>query len=291
MKIKYLALLSLSTACAIIFSSCEKNISINLPQPEEKLVVEGRIESGSFPLIILTKNSPFYTSFKTSDLSSYFVHNAVVKVSNGTDTISCTEFSLDTMGVTISAYVGLGMIGEVGKTYNLWIDAPDGKHVSAVTTIPNKIPLDSIWVNYNDKPDSADLVRLICRFTDPPQLGQYVRYFTKVNSDDYEPGLNSVFDDAIINGQTFDFPLDRGYNRNDSIDFNSYGYFHKGDTITVKWCNIDYPHFDFWRTLEFELGGQGSPFSSPVKINSNIEGGLGIWGGYAVNLKTLVVPQ
>ena len=274
-----------------LLAACEKNITVNLPKPDEKLVVEGSIETGSFPFIILTKNSAFYSTFNLDSLNNYFVQNAVVKVSNGTDTVTCQEFFLDTMGVTLRAYIGLGMIGEEGKTYNLWINAPDGKKISAVTTIPIKNPLDSIWVTYNEKVDSPDLVRLVVRYTDHPQLGEYVRYFTKFNSEDFQPGLNSVFDDQIINGTTFDFPLDRGYNRNDSIDFDAYGYFHKGDTITVKWCNIDYAHFDFWRTMEFELGGQGSPFASPVKINTNITGGLGIWGGYAVNLKTVIVPE
>ena len=32
------------------FSSCEKEIDIDLPQAEEKLIVEGRIEIGTGPL-------------------------------------------------------------------------------------------------------------------------------------------------------------------------------------------------------------------------------------------------
>ena len=105
------------------------------------------------------------------------------------------------------------------------------------------------------------------------------------------PGLSSVFDDAIINGTIFDFPIDRGYNRNDSIDFDVYGLFDRGDTITVKWSNIDKAHFDFWRTYEFSLGSQGNPFASPLEIKSNIVGGLGIWGGYAPSYKTIIVPE
>ena len=90
----------------------------------------------------------------------------------------------------------------------------------------------------------------------------------------------------------FDFELDRGVNRNDTTSFyEGYFRFRRGDTITVKWCAIDQPQFDFWRTLEFELNDQGSPFASPVIIQSNIVGSLGIWGGYAPDYKTVIVPK
>ena len=105
------------------------------------------------------------------------------------------------------------------------------------------------------------------------------------------PGYNSVFDDALINGTSFDFPLDRGIDRNIDSTFNNYGYFNRGDTIIVKWSAIDKSHFDFWRTLEFELGSTGNPFASPVKVQSNVVGGLGIWGGYSSSYDTLVVPK
>lgn len=281
---------TLLIAVAILFSSCEKNISIDVPAPPDKLVVEGFIETGSFPYVILTKNSAYYSTFNLTDINKYFVHDAVVKVSDGTDTVTLQEIIYDTAGVQISVYFGFGLLGQVGKTYSLHIEA-EGKTVDAVTTILPSIPLDSIWVTYNENPDFPDKVRLYCQLSDPAQLGQYVRYFTKVDTEVFEPGLNSVFDDALINGTTFKFPLDRGYNRNDSIDFDSYGLFNKGDTITVKWCNIEKAHFDFWRTLEFSLGSQGNPFSSPLEIKSNIVGGLGIWGGYSPSFKTIIVPQ
>ncbi len=286
----------LITVYCLLFSSCEKNITIDVPKPPDKLVVEGFVETGtgdfSKPyIVLLTKNSAYYSTFNLNDINTYFVHNAVVKISDGTDTITLIELPFDTAGIQISAYVGFGMIAQEGKTYSLHIEA-DGKTVDAVTSIIPSIPLDSIWVTYNEKPDFPDKVRLNCQLTDPPELGQYVRYFTKVDTESFLPGLSSVFDDALINGTTFTFPLDRGYNRNDtSIDFDTYGLFNKGDTITLKWCNIDKSHFDFWRTLEFSLGSQGNPFSSPLEVKSNIVGGLGIWGGYSPSYKTIIVPQ
>lgn len=271
-------------------ASCEKDVTLDIPPSVEQFVVEGYIETGLPPYLLLTKTTDYYSTFYLDSLGSLFVHDAVVKVSDGSSTVTLTEFMIDTLGTTISAYVGFGMVGEVGKTYSLTIEA-QGKMLTAITTIPKVTPLDSIWYEANTDPENDSLVRLICRYSDPPALGEYVRYFTKVNSQPFYPGLNSVFEDVLINGTEFDFPLDRGVSRNDTALFDDYGYFHKGDTITVKWAAIDKAHFDFWRTLEFELGGQGSPFSSPVIIQTNINGGQGIWGGYSSSFKSLIVPK
>lgn len=280
---------------SLLISSCEKDISIDLPKPEDKLVVEGTIETGQFPYVILTKNSPYYETFYTKDLGKYFVHGAKVivsEISNGiivkTDTLS--ELQLDTLGVKVSVYISFNIKGVVGNTYTLNITS-GSQTVSAVTTIPASYPLDSVWAKYDEDKSNPDLVRLICRYTDPPALGQNARYFTKRNNEPFYPGLNSVFDDAVINGTTFDFPLDRGINRNGEDSFKDYGYFFKGDTIEVKWCNIDRATFNFWRTVEFELGSQGNPFAAPIKVQSNIKDGLGIWSGYSTSFKKIIIPK
>ncbi len=274
----------------LLLSACEKDITIDTGGGEAQYVVEGYVESGLPPYLLLTKTTDYYDTFYLDSLAAIFVHDAVITVSDGTQSVTLTEFNIDTLGTSISAYVGLGMVGEAGKTYTLTIET-EGNLITAVTTIPMPLPLDSIWYQTGADPDNDTLVELICRFSDPPALGQYIRYFTSVNGERYLPGYNSVFEDVLINGNTFDFPLDRGLDRNDTAAFDNYGLFRKGDTISVKWAAIDKAHFDFWRTVEFELGGQGSPFATPVIIQSNINGGQGIWGGYASTFKSLIVPK
>jgi hypothetical protein len=51
---------------------------------------------------------------------------------------------------------------------------------------------------------------LMARVTDPPGYGNYIRYFTKTNRDDFYPGSNSVYDDQIIDGKTYDVQIDQG---------------------------------------------------------------------------------
>ena len=86
--------------------------------------------------------------------------------------------------------------------------------------------------------------------------------------------------------------MERGINRNEDIDRDTYSFFNRGDTITLKFANIDKGCFDFWRTMEYSYTNIGNPFASPSKVISNIQGGgLGYFGGYAVQYKTIEIPQ
>ena len=132
----------------------------------------------------------------------------------------------------------------------------------------------------------------MARVQDPPGLGNYIRYFTRQNSQAFLPGLNSVFDDNIIDGKTYEIQVDRGVNRNEDVDFETYGFFQKGDTVSVKLCNISKSTYDFWRTWEFNLQSVGNPFSSPGKVIGNISNNaLGAFCGYAAQYRTLIIPK
>ena len=112
--------------------------------------------------------------------------------------------------------------------------------------------------------------------------GQWLMFF---------PGLASVFDDQIVDGTTYDIQVEKGVNRNEKIDLENYSFFHRGDSVTVKFTNIDKATFDFWRSMEFNYSSIGNPFSSPTKVLGNVKGALGYFGGYATQYKSIVVPK
>ena len=114
------------------------------------------------------------------------------------------------------------------------------------------------------------------------------RYFTKKNSLPFFAGINSVFDDQIIDGTTFSSQIPQGIDRNNDPNGNDI-YFKKGDTITLKWCNITRPVYNFWNTWEFAQQSIGNPFSQPNKVIGNINNGaLGAFCGYAAWYKTII---
>lgn len=292
--------------------SCEKEVDIKLKNGEEQIVVEGHIENGFPPYVILTNSMPYFSPVSEKSFENIFVHNANVRITNGNDTVTLREFSSDslpkfiidiisrelniklassddTTGLSLFVYLPTRpFIGIVGGVYNLFIQA-NGKELSATTTIPKLPKLDSLWTTPH--PNNDTLMTLNVRITDPAGENNYVRYFTRVRGEPfYPPFFQSVLDDKSIfdvDGKTFDFPIEKGHNRNYQVDFQTFSYFSTRDTITVKWCAIDKEHFDFWSTAEFDRGSTGNPFSAPTRIRTNINGGFGIWGGYGAVYRRL----
>ncbi len=283
---------------AFFFSSCEKGITFNLDATKPSVVVEATIENGRPPIVVLSSSFDYFSKISPEILANSFVHDAVIKISNGTLTHQLKEYSFNTSAnIKIYYYsidssnLATAFTGTFNTSYSMDIDV-NGKSFHSVTTIPLLAKkLDSIW--WKPAPNNPDtsLVVLVAKATDPPGLGNYIRYFTKTNSDNFYPGLNSVFDDNIVDGKTYSLDVERGVNRNEKLDLENYSFFHRGDTITVKFCNIDKATYDFWRTMEYSYGSIGNPFASPTKVLGNVPGALGYFGGYAVQYKSLIVPK
>ncbi|MGL6268840.1 MAG: DUF4249 family protein, partial [Chitinophagaceae bacterium] len=68
---------------AVAFFSCEKDIDIELDDTTESLVVDGSIESGQPPLVILSKSLNYFSKIDPEILQNSFVRNAEVYISDG----------------------------------------------------------------------------------------------------------------------------------------------------------------------------------------------------------------
>lgn len=304
----------------ILAVSCTKIIEVDVPDPEAMIVVEGRIENDVPPYVILTRNSPYFGGIDLNDLSSYFVNGASIWVSDGTDSIALIEFcveqfpeevqrelasqfgynvgdSADVPNVCIYSIPQLIQyyltgdanlyVGKVGKTYTLRIQA-EGEELRSITTIPGLLSID-LSLRPHDDPKKDSLMTVLVTYDDPDTSGNYLRYFTKRNNDSFRPPLSSsVYDDFVIAGGVLTLPVERGQSREDDFG-DAYGYFWKGDTVIVKFSAIDKAHYDFWRTVENDNGD--TPFSAPIKVNGNVEGGLGVWGGYGSVYDTIIIPR
>lgn len=278
--------------------ACEREINIVPVNKDSRLVVDAEIENGRAPIVVLSKSLNFFSKIDSAELANSYVRNATVTIQEGNTVYPLKEFELrDTSGNRFYYYstdpqVTPQLIGQFGKTYKLSINVNGTAYVSE-TTIPLLTKtMDSIWWKPAPNNDDPKKVVLMARVQDPPGLGNYIRYFTRQNRQPFLPGLNSVFDDNIIDGKTYDIQVDRGVNRNEEIDFETYGFFQKGDTVSVKLCNINKSTFDFWRTWEFNLQSVGNPFSSPGKVIGNVSNNaLGAFCGYAAQYRSLIIPK
>lgn len=312
----------------VILSSCEKEITVDLPDVTPKIVVEGTIEQGQPPLVLLTYSQGYFEPTDISSLESFFVRGARVTLSNGSTTGELTEICssdltpeqleliAEFLGFTpeqlssfnICAYTTFDtqLWGEEGKTYTLRV-TKDEHELSAVTKINHLVNLDSLWFKIPNEDPGDSLGFIFGILSDPDTLGNAYRWYAKrINKypswapDGYagqqkDPTfiapLGSVFDDVFFNGLEFEFGYFRGTGPNpskfDDLD-EERGFFKRGDTVAVKGCVIDLPAFRFIKSYETQIANQGSPFSVPYNLESNVTGGLGAFIGYGAVYDTVI---
>jgi Domain of unknown function (DUF4249) len=282
----------------LLAAGCEKEADIQLKATDEVLVVDATIENDQPPIVYLSKSFNYFSKLSADLLAKSFVRNAKITISDGSRTVELKEYALPAGTNTVYVYsvdssnLSQIMLGKLNTNYSMTI-LVNGKTYTANTRIPSIAKkLDSLW--WKKAPDNPDTLKRIvyAKITDPPGLGNYVRYFTSINDSAFFPGFNSVFDDDVVDGTTYTVQVDKGVDRNTEVDFENAAFFKKGDTVEAKFCNIDKAHYDFWRTLEFSQQSIGNPFSQPGIVLGNISGGaLGFFGGYAAQYKKLVIKD
>ena len=296
-----------------VFQSCEQAIDVDLPAAETKLVVEGRIEPGVPPIIILTKSSGYFDPVDLQSFEDSFIEDAEVEISTPNKSVELVRWcsndiplflapiAADLIGVSITDFNAVDyciyslpldnlfsadpFLGEVGESYDLRIRY-EGQLYTSNTTIPQPIALDSLWwegVN-NDTIEGVVWATL----SDPDSLGHAYRWEARRTNRD-EPFIapfNSVFKDDFINGKTFDFAYVHG---DDPADDEGQQFFDYGDTVIVKFSTIDRRVYRFLNSFEDNVVNSDNPFASPSSVPSNISGNaLGVWAGYGVTLDTVV---
>jgi hypothetical protein len=70
--------------------SCTKDVQIDLPQLAPQLVVDGNIEAGAHPLVLLSMSQPAADTVSLLTYLNSVVSDAQVTVVNGTDTFALT---------------------------------------------------------------------------------------------------------------------------------------------------------------------------------------------------------
>jgi len=276
--------------------SCEKDINFDLKDAPDVLVVDAEIENDKVPTVILTKSYSFFSQIDPQLLAASFVHNADVYISNGVLTHKLKEYSYPLVP-GYSAYVysvdsssmGTAFLGAFNTNYTLRI-VSEGKEYNSSVKIPALATFpDSIYFKQAPFIDDTTKRNMYVKAHDPTGLGNYVRYFTKRNSNPFWPGQASVFSDEVIDGTTYDVSFPQGIDRNDPPKADS-NFYSRGDTVTLKFCNIDKSTYTFWSTWEFAYQSIGNPFSQPNKVLGNISNGaLGVFCGYAAWYRTKIV--
>jgi Domain of unknown function (DUF4249) len=293
--------------------SCETPYIPPTTEADQLYVVEGYIEEGEGSLptyVLVTKSIPYLSTIGPDVFANIFVKNASVVVNDGDKNIQLTKLCLndlpdelrkaalenlglnpDSTVLDICLYVDiLNQINKKqGGKYDLSITIED-QLLTATTTIPKHVPITKFrWDEPPGIPNDT-FARLWVTIGDNLGVKDYYRYMTSdKNINTLVAPPQSSNDDSFFDGKNFEFPLNKAEQRDSTSNFDTFGLYMRGDSVAIKWMNIDAAHYGFWQTRDASAN-RGGPFSSYIRIKSNIKGGLGVWGGYSVSNYTLYCP-
>ncbi|MCU0455193.1 MAG: DUF4249 domain-containing protein [Bacteroidales bacterium] len=270
----------------LLATSCNENLEYNVPDPDDMIVIDGWIENGQYAKVLLTRNTPYFSSLDSASLRELVLSRAKVTLTDGERSEILTLRKNDDYFPPF-VFTGSEIRGETGKTYTLTAEY-GGRSASGSTTIPAPVSLDTIYYVNKQNTDSGTIYM---EFRDPPSEKNYYRILAKILGKDpnYYSSMIMAISDVFFSGQEFGFTIYRGQRSYISAGTNE--YFKIGDTVSIKFCTIDEAHYDFWSSFQDEILNTGNPFASSLSvIKSNIEGdGLGIWGGYGVSHYMMII--
>lgn len=258
------------------FTSCEPDWDFDSDY-ESEVVVEGGITADGFAKVYLSQSKILNSTWDSIALSKLPVMSAKVTVSDGSQT-EILVGRIDKGRLPYFVYTGSQIRGEVGKVYMLTV-MYRGKEITARTTIPEPILLDSIRLQPTEGCDT--LYQATAYFNDPKGEANYYKIFTQVEEkdEDYYNAFMGTFSDEILVSPVATAEIYRGFRH---TELNKYTpFFTLGEKVNICFSQITEEGFRFWSQYENEVINSGNPvFPNTTNLPGNIDGGLGIWMGY-----------
>ncbi len=277
---------------------CEDIVSeVDLPTDGSRVVVSAYISpTDTLISVYLLESSPLFSDSDQDsdyDYDNYYsngkvIQNAKVLLSRANSSAITLVFDEEKGKYTIDAKL---FPIEYGQTYTLNVTTEDGKEVSAITTIPTGYFSDiETKVDKVDAHSTNDFYNISVSWIDEKGMDNYYR-LAFVNCLEYDcqgfyvsgERLNFLVSDQGKDGgklgvSNSELYLYDNYGSNDGLGEN--------DTINVVITKLAKPYYEF---LKYSYTYEESPFSEPTTTATNIEGGLGVFVGYATFNKEIVL--
>lgn len=302
---------------SLLLFSCTKEVDIEIPGYEEELVIDGVIETGTPPFVLISKTKDIFAPTDLTAFLNGFISGAVVTVSDGTNSVILDEWCSDNLppgteqmaadmfGIPVNelanyhicAYLTLdaSMFGQVGKTYHLTVEY-EGKTYESSTQIVQPTYLDSVW--WKPEPGTPNHGFSWAFLTDPAAKGDAYKWEVKrinIGPDgepidkNFETPFSPVIDDEFFNGLAFEFAYENPFAFEPDTPEDELGLYAQGDTVVIKFSKMDLQVYEYLEKKYLQLQTAGNPFATPTNIPNNISGGaLGVWAGFSPTFDTLV---
>ncbi len=247
--------------------SCEKEIVIEVPDNDPKLVINSYLSPGMDVIVDVTASIPLYTE-STGDIQS--ITTASVRISTDQTNWQFVPFDLVEKKYVLSKAVF--SIAE-GGTYYIEVSAAGFKTAKGTAYIPIYQPVSPILVSLDTiSYDYGSHLEARFKFVDIPNQSNYyaVKAFTKINANWSELNLMDekpwVFSDKNQDGREISLNFSEDFHMVcDSVKFVLY-------QTTEAFYRYEYSLFYYT---------PDNPFTEPTPVYTNITNGLGAINGFS----------
>lgn len=263
---------------------------LRLSQTKSSLVLEGWIEDGKFPVVLLSTSVPVSTdSQNLESLQDHIVRWGKVTISDGEKEVILTG-GPDDRFVPPYSYTTTRMRGQAGKTYTIKAEY-EGHIITSSTVIPERKELEYI----RSEEVFPGKYRIMAGLRDDPAEKNHYKFFVRRLGKDstYMSSFLGLVNDEVLDDDVNDIAVYNGMSVRDN-EFNQ--YFEEDDVVYVRFSTLDECSWQYWSDFEEIQSLARNPFF-PVSntIKSNVSGGLGYWAGYGssyyiVPVKTKSAP-
>ncbi len=295
--------------------ACEKIIEIDLEATEPRLVMNALITPDSGVSIVLSRSMHILDNHQVVRIT-----NAMVKLYE--DDVEVAQLQHVATGKYTTAYTP-----KLGKTYRIEASAENFDDISAMCNLPLPVVITGLDTTIIKDEYSQAMLAFDVSFSDPAGESNYymLEAFLRYTYEEYDPWgfsidtlyqnadtvivdttwgiytmveryepvyLNSndiileaissnyggglVFTDELINGKPY------------KIRATTYIWAYGEEmTLNVHLKSITRAYYMYMRTLSAHYSAQGDPFAEPVFVFSNVEGGMGIVGGYTISIDSI----
>lgn len=304
----------------VTLPSCTRDIDIDLPEPEKKVVVNGVLTAGEIPLIFVSRNAGL-----NADSQVQYINTAkfiLMEQDGWTDTLVYDG----ALGYDGLYFGGASKKIQAGKKYDIIVAADGMKTVYATTEVPQTITFNAIDLKRNKTTSDVNSALIYydefsLQFTDNPSVNDY--YLLTVQATDTFEYIDEFGNLVIQPGEPYNACVrttDVQITQSSDIDFGGSSIFLCNERImfTDKFFNgqsmsaiiqirtdkntngqlyqpsykvylskITEGYYNYITTLNLYNQTGSNPFSEPVQVYSNITNGLGIFAAKTVEVREL----
>lgn len=269
-----------------VIAACNPDLDYTVKGYTQKIIVEGYVETGKYPVVYLSLNVPLWKTLDSATVLDHVIRHAKVSISDGVKTEILTS-KWDKTHFPPYVYKASEITGVEGTNYSLKVEY-GGYSVYSTTFLPKGTAIDSVQFHSSSASDTLKVLSVWLNIDKLAETG--FRFFTKKQQDKRYIETPLIFNNEFGLSGVQKFNLSPQPQETDS-SYREEQYFALGDTVDIKICTLDRTSTEFFKDLSLFSTLTGKMFSNEVKpLKSNItEPGFGIWYGSAVRYYRCVV--